>query len=95
MGETKYSLTSDFQDDLEKLINRYCVENDSDTPDFVLAQYMHDCLLAFNKASRRREQWFGKGLRILGGVVQIDPDTGKQLTHLCRNETPTAFGLTT
>ncbi len=66
-----------FEKDLEHLINRHSVENQSDTPDFILARYMQACLDAFNAASRRREQWYGKGLRI-GGVVRVNPDTGEE-----------------
>lgn len=53
-----------FQLDLEKLINRHSQENGSNTPDFLLAQYLRDCLDAFNKASRAREAWYGKELKI-------------------------------
>jgi hypothetical protein len=50
----------DFQAELELLINRFSKENDSNTPDFILAEYMNSCLNAFTKASRDREKWYGK-----------------------------------
>jgi len=34
------------------------MENASDTPDFILAQYLSDCLAAFDKAVRERERWY-------------------------------------
>ncbi len=37
---------------LEKLINEYSKENESNTPDFILAEYMNDCLNTFTKASK-------------------------------------------
>ena len=53
-----------FEKDLETVINRHCMENGSNTPDFVLATYLTNCLKAFDKCSRRREKWFGKSLHI-------------------------------
>ena len=47
-----------FQSELESLINRTSQECGSDTPDFVLAQYMDDSLKAFNAAVRRRSAWY-------------------------------------
>lgn len=48
-----------FQRELENLINRYSVENGSDTPDFILAAYMGACLDAFNAATRERDRYYG------------------------------------
>lgn len=42
------------------VINRFSVENGSDTPDFILADFMLDCLAALNKAVRRRSEWYGR-----------------------------------
>lgn len=51
---------SDFQTELEALINRHSIENGSNTPDFILAAYMHECLQAFNRATGARELWYGR-----------------------------------
>jgi hypothetical protein len=48
-----------FVKELEHTINRYSQENGSNTPDFVLAEFLQDCLNAWNKACRRREEWYG------------------------------------
>lgn len=48
-----------FQEELEDLINRHSLENDSSTPDFVLAQYLNDCLAAYNAALQERSRWRG------------------------------------
>lgn len=45
-----------FRDALEALINRESMENGSDTPDFVLAEYLVRCLEAFDAAVRHREE---------------------------------------
>jgi len=49
-----------FEKELEDLINRHCMENASDTPDFILAYYLKSCLDAFDTAVRRRTEWYGK-----------------------------------
>ena len=55
--------------ELTALLNRYSCENKSDTPDFILADYLLDCLAAWNAASRRRDNWYGRGLARGGGYV--------------------------
>lgn len=49
-----------FEKELAGLINKYNMENDSDTPDFILAKYLRSCFLAFNGAVVRRERWYGR-----------------------------------
>lgn len=51
---------------LKSLLNSYSVENGSNTPDFILAEYMLATLKAFESASLERERWYGKSLRIGG-----------------------------
>lgn len=49
----------DFQKELSALINRHSQENESNTPDFLLAKFMHESLLAANTLVNRREDWYG------------------------------------
>lgn len=49
-----------FLNELSELINRYLKENESNTPDFILAQYLENCLITFNIATRQREEWYGR-----------------------------------
>ena len=49
-----------FKKELKSLINRYNQENESDTPDFILARYIINCLYAFSKATEQREEWYNK-----------------------------------
>jgi hypothetical protein len=49
-----------FLEELQDLINRFSKENENNTPDFILAQYMENCLNAFTKATNEREKWYGK-----------------------------------
>ena len=51
---------TEFRKDLEKLLNSLSRENGSDTPDFILAEYLMDCLTAFDKATNARECWYGR-----------------------------------
>lgn len=48
-----------FAADLAQLINSNCLENEADVPDFILADYLIDCMDAFHSATRRRQEWFG------------------------------------
>lgn len=47
-----------FQDQLRALINANSLEGVSNTPDFILANYLFDCLAAFNAAVDARESWY-------------------------------------
>jgi hypothetical protein len=53
-------LMNDFKENLRRLLNCESAENGSDTPDFILAQYLLDCLDAFDKAANRRSVWYKK-----------------------------------
>lgn len=44
-----------FEGQLRELINRNSKENESNTPDFILAQFLNECLGAFNTATRQLE----------------------------------------
>ena len=56
---------SDFRKKLEQALNSISAENGSNTPDFILAEYLEGCLDAFDQAVHQREQWYGR-----------DPNTG-------------------
>ena len=53
-----------FTDQMASAINCFSRENGSNTPDFILAEFLCECLDAFDKASRAREKWYGKALSI-------------------------------
>jgi hypothetical protein len=50
-----------FEQELEQLINRHSKENDSNTPDYILADYLRRCLDNFNQTVVERETWHGRG----------------------------------
>jgi hypothetical protein len=49
-----------FEKALEHLINTHSMENGSDTPDFLLAQYLRGCLENFNTVVKARSRWYGR-----------------------------------
>lgn len=48
-----------FREELRSLLNRHCMENASNTPDYVLADYLIGCLKAYDDALRDRDRFFG------------------------------------
>lgn len=50
---------TEFERELSSLLNRYSVENTSNTPDFILAEFMLRCLNAFDTGISDRERWYG------------------------------------
>jgi hypothetical protein len=51
---------SQLRESLQRLLNQCSAENGSNTPDFILANYLTDCLTAFDRAVGAREQWYGR-----------------------------------
>jgi len=49
-----------FRKQLEVLINQNSLENGSNTPDFILAEYLENCLKAFDYAVLQRTSWYRK-----------------------------------
>ena len=51
-----------FREALGRVINCYSMENGSNTPDWILAAYLNNCLQAFDGAVKEREKWYGREL---------------------------------
>lgn len=62
---------SNLQKEIASLLNAHCAENGSDTPDFILAEYLMTCLTAFDAATKAREEWHG-----------LKTDRGRNMTRL-------------
>jgi hypothetical protein len=45
-------------DEVQTLLNRHSRENISNTPDFILAQYLSDALAAYEAAVQARDNWY-------------------------------------
>jgi hypothetical protein len=46
--------------EIERAVNSVSAENGSNTPDFILAEYLVSCLAAFDRATWARERWYGR-----------------------------------
>jgi hypothetical protein len=57
-------LEPSLENDLQKVLNKHSAENDSGTPDFILAAYLQDCLAAFNKTVIARTAWRGESVEL-------------------------------
>jgi len=49
-----------FREELNILINKYSLENGSDTPDFILADFVIESLKVFDNVVVKREEWYGR-----------------------------------
>lgn len=54
--------THDLHVELTQLLNRVSRESESNTPDYILSDYMINCLEAFERATARRAEWYGEAL---------------------------------
>ena len=73
-------------EEITAAINRSSAENGSDTPDFILGQYLLDCLESFNKAMVAREKWYG---REVGGIsILSEPEEITTVKYPCDCKSP-------
>jgi len=54
---------SDLEHKLAGALNRFSAENASNTPDFILAQFLLGCLAAWNTGVQQREKWYERDAR--------------------------------
>ena len=52
-----------FEKGLSRQINKHSQEGNSNTPDYILAQYLKGCLDVFATAVQQRETWHGRDPR--------------------------------
>ena len=57
--EMRQSLVA-FESELTQLINKYCIEHLSDTPDFIIARHLMACLYILNTTVENRENWYDR-----------------------------------
>lgn len=58
LPEDEVYIKPDLSHALSSLINSYSKENGSNTPDFILAEYLEGCLKVFDAATNRRTNWY-------------------------------------
>ena len=49
-----------FEQELRELINRHCLESTSNSPDYILAEFVLDSLDAFDSATKKRDDHYGE-----------------------------------
>ena len=54
--------------DLAKVVNKYSLEQESQTPDYILAEYMLKSLSDLNRLMRDRDYWYNGNYSALGSV---------------------------
>ena len=68
-------MNTEFRERLARAINCFSMENGSNTPDFVLAQFLVDCLCAFDKAAQHPEtRWRAAAAAKAGDRVRYMPN---------------------
>lgn len=71
-----------FEQELQSLINRHSVENQSDTPDFILASYLTGCLQMYNNAVMKRDKWFSVDMWAKDKIAKVEkPKEERNFTH--------------
>ena len=63
---------SEFRTAIEGVINTHCMENGSNTPDFVLAEYLLSCLRAFDLATLQRSMFYSMHHQAAGDPLTSD-----------------------
>jgi hypothetical protein len=63
-----------FSQQLSSLLNKFSLENPSNTPDYILAEYLIDCLSAYNKTKVWVDKWHS-----MDGVPKNERDNGPVL----------------
>lgn len=92
MTKTDYEKRMDktkLEKELAGLINSVSRENDSNTPDFLLAEFMMNCLDAFERTNNKRETWYGVKLEILSDWKGLILQAIGEASSACWSELPT------
>lgn len=48
-----------FNQELRALLNKHSIDNDCNTPDFILAEYLVQKLAAYSRAVKKNAEWHG------------------------------------
>lgn len=65
-----------FAQRLERLLNAHSRENASNTPDFILAQYLLGCLAVWNETVNQRERWYGRNAGFRPASAEVTQQLG-------------------
>ncbi|MFW6246777.1 MAG: hypothetical protein ACOC22_01180 [bacterium] len=84
-------MKSKFKEELTQLLNKHSMENGSNTPDFILAQYLLNCLAVFNSAVTKREEWYDRnisGTKNEPNIFGLTPEDEEKLIALFEQPEP-------
>lgn len=62
MTQEQMQKRAKFMAELQTLINKHGLENESNTPDFLLAEYLLGCLSIYDHTVNKRFQWLREHL---------------------------------
>lgn len=77
--DTENPRTKSLHEELREVLNRHSVENASNTPDFILAQYLIGCLYNLGLVIETRREWYAKPLpieQVAGSMTLAGSDPG-------------------
>lgn len=60
LGVDPTPLRKVFLEELSALVNKHSLQKGSNTPDFILAKHLCECVESLNATVRRRERWYGR-----------------------------------
>jgi hypothetical protein len=52
-------MKKEFKKDLENLLNKYSIDNDCNTPDFILAEHLVGCIEILKQTNFKNHRWHG------------------------------------
>lgn len=73
------------EDEIRILINKYSRENISNTPDYILAEYLDNCLVAFEKAVNARTRHNNRNETVEVETVEIEAIEQKRIEYTKRD----------
>jgi hypothetical protein len=76
--------------ELASILNRRSLENGSNTPDFILADYLSRCLVLFDDTTNARATWYGQPMKDLefNKVADITADTKWEADAMKKRQFP-------
>lgn len=60
LGVDPTPLSKVFLEELSALVNKHSLQKGSNTPDFILAKHLCECVESLNATVHRRERWYGR-----------------------------------
>ncbi len=85
---------TEFARQLEGVLNQNSQEVFSNTPDFILAEYLLACLAAWNRAVQHRETWYGGSAASPSGAISPAAVHAQWFPNASRRSVPQTTAIT-